>query len=64
MRVALKWVPLILAVTIIYLLNLSLSYFDDVRQYIIGWAGLAILVLTFKLQVFKRPPWRFIFIIV
>ena len=63
-RMALHWLPLILAIAVIYLLNLSLSYFDNARQYVLGWGGFAILVLTFKLDIFKRPPWRFVFIIV
>ena len=61
---ALHWSPVVLALAILYLLNLSLSYFDNSRQYILGWGGFAILVLTFKLDLFKRPPWRFVFIIV
>jgi len=63
-RWSLRWAPLIFALAIIYLLHLSLSYFDASRQYLLGWGSLAILVLTFKLNVFKRPPWRFVFILV
>ncbi|MFT5134605.1 MAG: cellulose synthase (UDP-forming), partial [Gammaproteobacteria bacterium] len=63
-RGSLRWTPLILTLAVIYLLHLGLTYFDATRQLILGWGSLAILVLTFKLNVFKRPPWRFVFIIV
>ena len=60
----LHWLPLVLAIAVYYLLNLSLEYFDEPRQYVLGWGGFAILAVTFKLDLFKRPPWRFVFIIV
>jgi len=63
-RIALHWLPLVLALAVFYLLDLSLAYFDESRQYMLGWGGFAIIIVTFKLDLFKRPPWRFVFIIV
>ena len=62
-RMALHYLPLLLAFAVLYLLNLSLEFFDESRHYVLGWGCFAILVLMFKFNLFKRPPWRFVFII-
>jgi len=62
-RNVLQFLPLPLAFAMLYLLNLSLAFFDESRQFVLGWGCFAILVLMFKARLFKRPPWRFVFII-
>lgn len=54
--------PFILTGILLYLLNISMEHFDATRQLILGWGSLLLLVIVFKWQLFKRPPWRFLFI--
>ncbi|MBI1732633.1 MAG: UDP-forming cellulose synthase catalytic subunit [Gammaproteobacteria bacterium] len=62
-RFALTSTPFILAVAFVYLLDLGLAYFQVPRQNVLGWGAFALLVVMFKPQMFKRPPWRFLFIL-
>lgn len=55
--------PLIFATLLMYLLGLSIDKFDNSRQLILSWGMLLFLVIMFKWQIFKRPPWRFLFIL-
>lgn len=55
--------PFIFAGILLYLLNMSMEHFDAERQLILGWGSLLLLVMLFKWQLFKRPPWRFLFIL-
>jgi cellulose synthase (UDP-forming) len=60
-RVAL---PACFAITLLYLLELSIDQFDKARQLFLSWSVLVLLLATFKWQLIKRPIWRFIFILV
>ncbi len=60
---AFQWLALMLTLAVFYLLNLSLTFFDESRQSVLGWSCFVILLLMFKLGWVKRPPWRFVFII-
>lgn len=56
-------IPLIIVGMLLYLLNMSMEHFDEKRQLILGWGSLLLLVVLNKWQLFKRPPWRFLFIL-
>lgn len=55
--------PFVFAGALLYLLNMSMERFDETRQLIVGWGCLLLLVALYKWQLFKRPPWRFLFIL-
>lgn len=57
------FLPAAFAGVSLYLLNISIDHFNDSQQMWIGWSGFFILLAMFKLQLFKRPPWRFLFIL-
>ncbi|MCX7628190.1 MAG: UDP-forming cellulose synthase catalytic subunit [Methylophilaceae bacterium] len=56
-------VPAFCAISLIYLVNLSIEQFDLQRQLLFSWSILIILIATFKWQLIKRPLWRFVFIL-
>lgn len=55
--------PLSIVAIFTYLLLLGQSDFDRTRQMIVGWGCLLVLGVLYKLRLFQRPPWRFIFIL-
>ncbi len=59
----LSLLPFILAGMLLYLLDLSMEHFDDRRKLMMGWGCLLLLFVLSKWQMFKRPPWRFMIIL-
>lgn len=57
------FLPAVFAGVLLYLLDMSIEHFDDSRQMWVGWSGFFMLLLLFKFQLFKCPPWRFLFIL-
>lgn len=57
------WLLLGFAVLLIYLLKVSIDVFDLERQLFLSWGVFVILAGMYKWQVTKRPPWRFLFIL-
>lgn len=57
------WVVIAFAAALMYLLKMSIDQFEIVRQMILSWGMLFLLALLFKWQLFKRPHWRFVFIL-
>lgn len=55
--------PLSIVAIFTYLLLLGQSDFDRTRQMIVGWGCLLVLGVLYKLRMFQRPPWRFVFIL-
>lgn len=58
-----KWLLVLLFAGLLYLLLLSQNGFDNTQQIILGWSGLLLLGILYKLQLVRQPPWRFIFIL-
>lgn len=58
-----KWLFVLLIAGLLYLLLLAQNGFDNTYQIALGWGGLLLLGILYKLKLFRRPPWRFIFIL-
>ncbi len=48
---------------LLYLLDISMEHFDAKRQLLLSWGCLLLLFVLSRWQLFKRPPWRFLFIL-
>lgn len=57
------FLPIIFIMALVYLLFIAQSDFDNVRQVALGWGSLLALGVLYKLRMFQRPPWRFVFIL-
>jgi cellulose synthase (UDP-forming) len=57
------WILLGFASLLMYLLKVSIDVFDLQRQLMLSWGVFVILACMYKWQVTKRPPWRFLFIL-
>ena len=55
--------PLAIIAVFIYLLLLGQNDFNQTRQIAMGWGCLLVLGVLYKLRMFQRPPWRFVFIL-
>ncbi len=58
-----KWFLVLLFAGLLYLLLLAQNGFYNTYQIALGWGGLLLLGILYKLKLFRRPPWRFIFIL-
>lgn len=61
-QVAFVWVTLM--VILVYYMHFSLTYFALDKQLIVGWGGLASMIMLYKLRRTQRPPWRLVFLII
>ena len=57
------FLPVIFAMALVYLLAVAQSDFGHARQVALGWGSLLLLGVLYKLRMFQRPPWRFVFIL-
>ena len=56
--------PLVLgAVILAYVVNLREAHFGQVLQVAAGWTGVAVLVAMNFFELSRRPPWRYVFIV-
>ena len=55
--------PLLLAAALLYLLNLGEAHFTHTVQILTGWIVLGALFVMHRLKVFRRMPWRAVFIL-
>lgn len=56
-------VMLLLAAVMFYLLNLGEAQFDDLAKIAVGWVVFGSLMVFQRLNMFKRMPWRILFIL-
>lgn len=59
----LHFLPIAFVAVFAYLLLMGQSDFDKTRQIITGWGSLLVLGILYRLRLFQRPPWRFVFIL-
>lgn len=51
-----KWLFMLLFAGLLYLLLLTQNGFDSTQQVLLGWSGLLLLGVLYKLQLVRQPP--------
>ncbi|NJD89514.1 MAG: UDP-forming cellulose synthase catalytic subunit [Betaproteobacteria bacterium] len=60
-----KAAPLVLATAIVfYMVNLREAHFANLLQLAAGWTCLAVLFVMYLIPATRKPPWRFLFLLV